>query len=47
MKDDGFLAESIQNLFKLSVNKYMPNANLRPFSFEHFTSATGKQLDLF
>ncbi|MEO8793850.1 MAG: PA0069 family radical SAM protein [Daejeonella sp.] len=44
---DGKLAESIHQLYKLSVKKYMDGKTLRAFNFEHFNPAKGKQLDLF
>ncbi|MDB5119144.1 MAG: family radical protein [Sphingobacteriales bacterium] len=47
MRGDGVLAESIHNLFKISVNRFMPGRNLKELSFEHFTPSNGKQLDLF
>ncbi len=47
MRGDGQVAESIHQLFKISVNRFMPGRALRPFNLEHFSPANGKQLNLF
>ena len=47
MNGDGKVAESIQHLFKISLNKYMAGRSMRPYSFSHFSPAGGKQLNLF
>lgn len=47
MSGDGRVAESIQRLFKISLNKYMAGRSMRPYNFSHFSPANGKQLNLF
>lgn len=47
MKGDGKVAESIHQLFRLSVNRFMSERSMRPLSFGHFTPTAGKQLHLF
>ncbi len=47
IKGDGALAESIHQLFRMSVKKYMGKGELPPLDFSHFTPAKGKQLNLF
>ena len=44
---DGKVAESIQRLFNISLNKYMGGRSMRPYNFDHFSPAHGKQLNLF
>ncbi|NEU09149.1 PA0069 family radical SAM protein [Flavihumibacter sp. R14] len=47
MKGDGKIAESIQQLFKISVNRYLSGRGLRPLNLRHFRPASGKQLNMF
>jgi DNA repair photolyase len=47
MQGDGNLAESIHNLFKISVNRFMPHRQMKELDFSHFAPANGKQLNLF
>lgn len=47
MRGDGHVANSIHQLFKISVNRFMAGRKLRPFNFEHFIPPNGKQLNLF
>ncbi|HYK75539.1 MAG TPA: PA0069 family radical SAM protein [Daejeonella sp.] len=47
MRGDGKIANSIHQLFKISVNRFMANRKLRPLNFEHFHPPNGKQLNLF
>lgn len=47
MRGDGNIAESINQLFRISVNRYLSGRTMRPLNFEHFTTLAGKQLNLF
>lgn len=47
MRGEGQIAESINQLFRISVNRYLPGKALRPFNFSHFSPASGKQLNMF
>lgn len=47
MTGDGQVAESIHQLFRISVKRYMDGRSLRPLNTGHFSPARGKQLDLF
>ncbi len=47
MGGDGKVAESIHQLFRISVNRFMKGRSLRPLNFTHFHPIGGKQLDLF
>ena len=47
MTGDGHIATSINQLFRISVNRYLSGRSLRPFNMEHFTPPNGKQLNLF
>ncbi len=47
MRGDGNVAESIHQLFRISVNRFLSGRNLTPFEFHHFAPANGKQLGLF
>jgi DNA repair photolyase len=47
MRGDGHIAESISQLFKISVHRYLAGRSLKPLSLEHFTTPAGKQLNLF
>lgn len=47
IKGDGLLAESIHQLFRLSVKKHMGKNELPPLSCAHFAPMGGKQLGLF
>jgi DNA repair photolyase len=47
MGGDGKVAESIHQLFQISVNRFMKGRSLRPLNMTHFSPAGGKQLDLF
>lgn len=47
MKGEGKVAESIQQLFKLSVGRYMAGRDMRPLNLGLFSPARGRQLDLF
>lgn len=47
MVGDGKLAESIHQLFGVSMNKFMKGRYLRPLNMTHFSPSGGKQLDLF
>lgn len=47
MGGDGQVAESIHQLFRISVNRFMKGRSLRPLNTTHFSPARGKQLDLF
>lgn len=47
MIGDGNIAESIHQLFKISLNRFMPGKFMCPLNFSHFTPAGGKQLGLF
>ncbi|GAA4804305.1 PA0069 family radical SAM protein [Olivibacter ginsenosidimutans] len=47
MKGDGVLAESIHQLFKLAVTRFMGANQLTPLRTDRFTPKNGRQLDLF
>ncbi|SEL45960.1 PA0069 family radical SAM protein [Parapedobacter koreensis] len=47
MRGEGELAESIRQLFKLSVKRYMGQAAIPPLRLDLFAPKGGKQLDLF
>ena len=47
MRGEGNVAESIHQLFRISVNRFMPGRVLRPLNFEHFNPSNGRQLNLF
>ena len=47
LRGDGNIAESIHQLFHISVKKYMPSNSLPALNFEHFSTLKGKQLHLF
>lgn len=47
MVGDGNIAESIHQLFKISLNRYMSGRVIKPLNFDHFTPGGGKQLRLF
>lgn len=47
MGGDGKVAESIHQLFRISVKRFMNGRSLRPLNMTHFSPAGGKQLDLF
>ena len=47
MSGDGQIAESINQLFKISVNRYLSGRGMKPLNFRHFSPASGKQLTMF
>lgn len=47
MVGDGHIAESIQQLFDISVKRYLSGRSLRPYNMELFSPSSGKQLNLF
>jgi DNA repair photolyase len=47
MTGDGHVAESINQLFKISAKRYLPERNLRPFNLNLFSPQKGRQLGLF
>lgn len=47
MSGEGKVAESIHQLFKISKLRFMANRAMRPYNFELFNPAGGKQLNLF
>lgn len=47
MSGDGRVAESIHQLFSISVNRFMSGRTMKHLSFEHFSPSNGKQLHLF
>lgn len=47
MSGDGRIAESIHQLFSISVNRFMSGRTMKHLSFEHFSPSNGKQLHLF
>ncbi len=47
MSGDGRVAESIHQLFSISVNRFMSGRTMGHLSFEHFSPSYGKQLHLF
>ncbi len=47
MRGDGKVAESIHQLFRISVNRFLKGRSLPKLSLDHFTPAAGKQTSLF
>lgn len=47
MRGDGKVAESIHQLFRISVNRFMLGRSMRPLNFNQFHPLGGKQLNLF
>jgi len=47
MVGDGHIAESIHDLFSISVKRYLKDRNMRPLRLDHFSPSNGKQLTLF
>lgn len=47
MVGDGNIADSIHQLFKISLNRFMPGKFMRPLNFSHFMPAVGRQLGMF
>ncbi|HUH33555.1 MAG TPA: PA0069 family radical SAM protein [Daejeonella sp.] len=47
MTGDGHIAQSINQLFKISVKRFLPERTLRPFNLDIFNPQRGKQLNLF
>lgn len=47
MSGEGQVAESIHQLFKISKKRYLTGRSMRPYRFDHFTPAAGKQIILF
>ncbi|HEY1007127.1 MAG TPA: radical SAM protein, partial [Sphingobacteriaceae bacterium] len=47
MVGDGQIAESIHDLFSISVKRYLKGRSMKPQRLDLFTPAHGKQLDLF
>lgn len=47
MRGEGGEAESIRQLFRIGLNKYMPHAGLPPLRLDLFTPKPGRQLKLF
>lgn len=47
LRGDGKIAESIHQLFKISVSRFLEGRNMSPLSVSHFTPAGGKQTSLF
>lgn len=47
IRGDGKVAESIQQLFQISVNRFMKGRELMPLNNTHFSPAPGRQLNLF
>jgi len=47
MRGDGKIAESIHQLFRISVNRFLQGRSLPPFDLSHFSPAGGKQMNLF
>lgn len=47
MRGEGKVAESIHQLFKISVNRFLSGRFLPPLDFSHFNPAGGKQMELF
>jgi len=47
MTGDGKVAESIHQLFRISVRRFMKGRSMKPQDFSHFNPAGGRQLGLF
>ncbi len=47
MRGDGKVAESIHQLFQISINRFMKGRSLKPLNTTHFRPLNGNQLDLF
>lgn len=47
MRGDGKTAESIHQLFRISVNRFLKGRSLPPLRLDHFSPRGGKQLGLF
>lgn len=47
MRGDGKIAESIHQLFKISVNRFLSGRSMPSLEFKHFMPAGGKQMGLF
>jgi len=47
MRGDGKIAESIQQLFKISANRFIKNRSMPPFDFSLFTPKGGRQMEMF
>jgi DNA repair photolyase len=47
MRGEGNVAESIHQLFRISVNRFLSGRSMPPQDLSHFTPAGGKQMDLF
>ncbi len=47
IRGDGQLADSIRQLFKMAVRKYMPDDGISPLRTDLFTPLSGKQTSLF
>ena len=47
MRGDGKIAESIHQLFKIAVNRFLSGRCMPELDFNHFMPAGGKQMSLF
>lgn len=47
MRGDGNIAESIHQLFKISLNRFMPGSSLPTYNLDLFMPDSGRQLGLF
>ncbi len=47
MRGDGKIAESIHQLFKIAVNRFLSGRSMPELDFNHFMPAGGKQMGLF
>ncbi len=47
MRGDGKIAESINQLFKMAVARYLPGRSIKPLNLDHFSPLAGNQLNLF
>lgn len=47
MTGDGHIAESIKQLFNISVKRFLSGCSVRPLNLEIFSPSAGKQLDMF
>ncbi|WP_207429575.1 PA0069 family radical SAM protein [Pedobacter sp. SYSU D00535] len=47
IRGDGKIAESIHQLFNISVNRFLKGRSMPPLSTDHFMPAGGKQLNIF
>ncbi len=47
MRGDGNIADSIHQLFRISVNRFLSGRTMPAYDFTHFTPSGGKQMDLF